>query len=133
MNRNRRGNQTVDQDLTVTRIDLINGKPLAVLVNWTAHPTIMDEKDMLVSGGWPGYLQRELEEWIGNEVTAMYYNGAEGDQSPIPPKGASHYEQAESYGRRIAIKAKQIYHNIKLEKNPEFIFNHKKINLPHQA
>jgi neutral ceramidase len=65
-NRNRRGDKAVDQELTVTRVDLKNNQPLAVLVNWTAHPTIMDEDDMWVSGGWPGYLQRELKVWIGD-------------------------------------------------------------------
>ena len=34
------------------------GKPLAVLVNFTAHPTFMSGEDMLFSGDWPGHLQR---------------------------------------------------------------------------
>ena len=46
MNRNRRGDPDVDKNLTVTRIDYANGKPMAVLVNWTAHPTFMGENDM---------------------------------------------------------------------------------------
>ncbi|NOY60559.1 MAG: hypothetical protein GXO75_16740, partial [Calditrichaeota bacterium] len=61
MNRNRRGDGAVDKELTVARLDRENGKPLAVLVNWTAHPTLMDEHDMFVSAGWPGVMQRELE------------------------------------------------------------------------
>ena len=57
-NRNRRGGQVTDNDLTVTRIDTLEGKPLAVLVNFTAHPTFMSGEDMLFSGDWPGHLQR---------------------------------------------------------------------------
>jgi len=61
-NRNRRKGLTVhDTDLTVTRIDSSNGAPLAVLVNWTAHPTFMNEDDMLFSGDWPGHMQRTIE------------------------------------------------------------------------
>ena len=130
MNRNRRGAKFSDKDLTVTRFDLTNGKPLAVLVNWTAHPTLMDENDMWVSGGWPGYLQRELEEWIGNDIVAMYFNGAEGDLSPTPPTGGSHYEKAEIYGRKIAKETVEIYHNIKPKSNPIFDFNYNIIDLP---
>jgi len=53
-NRNRRKGLTVhDTALTVTRIDSSDGAPLAVLVNWTAHPTFMNEDDMLFSGDWP--------------------------------------------------------------------------------
>ena len=70
MNRNRRGDKVSDPDLVVTRVDKASGKPLAILVGWTAHPTFMDAKDMYFSGGWPGYLQRELEALIGGNVTA---------------------------------------------------------------
>ncbi len=131
MNRNRRGDPDVDRNLTVTRIDLENGKPLAVLVNWTAHPTFMSENDMWVSGGWPGYLQRELQQCIGDGVIAMYYNGAEGDQSAIGSPGVkSHYEKAEIYGRAIAIKAMNVYHKIKPQKVVEFDYAFQEVTLP---
>lgn len=130
LNRNRRGDESVDRELTVTRIDDLNDEPAVVLVNWTAHPTIMDEHDMWVSGGWPGYLQRELEAWIGNDVVAMYYNGAEGDQSVIARDGASHYEKAEHYGRIIAKHACSVFEEIQPAKNPIFRFNQQKITLP---
>lgn len=129
-NRNRRGDRVVDQELTVTRIDLTDNRPLAVLVNWTAHPTIMDEDDMWVSGGWPGYLQRELEDWIGGDVVAMYYNDAEGDQSVIARGGGSHYEMAERYGRRIAKNALQVYDTISPSKNVYFNYIHNRVDLP---
>src|SRR5262245_54653680 len=64
-NRNRRrGLTTRDTSLTVTRIDATSGTPLAALINWTAHPTFMDENDMLFSGDWPGHLQRTVEALI---------------------------------------------------------------------
>ena len=130
LNRNRRGNPHVDNYLTVTRIDHFNGQPLSVMVNWTAHPTIMDEHDMLVSGGWPGYLQRELEAWIGQDVVAMYYNGAEGDQSVIASGAGSHYEKAEIYGRTIAIEVMNVYGDIQPLEDTEFYYNHRVIQLP---
>jgi hypothetical protein len=130
LNRNRRGDDAVDKELTVTRIDNLQGDPLVVLVNWTAHPTIMDEHDMWVSGGWPGYLQRELEGWIGNDVIAMYYNGAEGDQSVIAKSAGSHYEKAEQYGRTIAKHAFRVYDKITLSDESRFEFTHQQIDLP---
>jgi hypothetical protein len=130
LNRNRRGDAAVDRELTVTRIDAINGEPLAVLVNWTAHPTIMSDEDMWVSGGWPGYLQRELESWIGNNVIAMYYNGAEGDQSVIATIGGSHYEKAEYYGRTIAQEALSVYQKIEPKEKIEFDFTSSLAPLP---
>lgn len=130
LNRNRRGDEAVDKELTVTRVDLMDGQPLAVMVNWTGHPTIMDEHDMWVSGGWPGYLQRELEDWIDGDVVAMYYNGAEGDQSVIARGGGSHYEKAENYGRKIAKHALNVYENILPSEKNDFVYSHNIIDLP---
>ena len=130
LNHNRRGDGVTDPELTVTRIDLASGKPLAVLVNWTAHPTFVDEHDMLVTGCWPGVLQRELEAWIGNGVTAFYYNGAEGDQSPSGAVGGSHFEKLEDYGRKIAIQARALYDNIQPKENASLEMNYAVAPLP---
>lgn len=129
-NSNRRGSEFTDKELTVTKIADDKDKSIAVLVNWTAHPTFMDENDMLFSGGWPGYLQRELEQMIGDNVITLYFNGAEGDVSPIRPLGGSHYEQAEIYGRDIARSALEIYNSIEPNKVTAFDFNFHVIELP---
>jgi neutral ceramidase len=130
MNRNRRGDPEVDRELTVTRIDHLDGTPMTALVNWTAHPTFMSGSDMWVSGGWPGYVQRELEQWIGNDITVMYYNGAEGDQSPIGKSSGSHYEKAEIYGRDLAIKVLEVYQNTKTKSNISFDYSYSTLDLP---
>jgi neutral ceramidase len=131
-NRNRRhGLPTHDTDLTVTRVDTGDGSPLVVLVNWTAHPTFMDEEDMLFSGDWPGHLQRTMEALIGQGVVVMYYNGAEGDQSPTPPAdGASNWERAERYGREMGIQAWRTWEKIKPREVKAFGFQTEIIPLP---
>jgi hypothetical protein len=131
-NRNRRrGLTTNDKELTVTRVDTSDGRPLAVLVNWTAHPTFMDENDMLFSGDWPGHLQRTLEALIGQGVTAMYYNGAEGDQSPVAPaECASNWERAECYGRDMGIQTWRMWEKIQPREVKVFGYHTEAIVLP---
>jgi len=131
-NRNRRhGGATHDMDLTVTRVDTSEGKPLAALVNWTAHPTFMDDEDMLFSGDWPGHLQRTLEALIGPGVTAMFYNGAEGDQSPTPPaEGGSNWERAERYGRTMGIEAWRVWEKIRPREIQTFGYHTETMALP---
>jgi hypothetical protein len=132
-NRNRRiPNGPVDPELTVTRVDTADGKPLAVLVNWTAHPTIMNEKDMLFSGDWPGHLQRTLEALIGQGVTAMYYNGAEGDQAVMyrANGGDSRWERAERYGRELGIVAWEQWKKTPVQRDVPFRFHRQEIALP---
>lgn len=134
MNRNRRGEPDVDREMTVTRVDLLDGKPLAVLVNWTAHPTFLGGKDMLVSAEWPGYLQANLQNMIGNGVTVMYYNGAEGDQSPVLNASGTGYEKIQIYGKEAADKAFSIYQKIKPQTINHFEYQYRTIVLPeHQA
>jgi neutral ceramidase len=131
-NRNRRQeNAAYDADLTVTRIDKVTGQPLAVLVNWTAHPTLMGPYDMMFSGGWPGHLQRTIEALIGHGVTAMYYNGAQGDQSPIPRKDSGgNWERAECYGRELGIIVCREWQKITPNPSPTFSYNAEEIKLP---
>jgi len=132
-NRNRReAGGPVDDTLTVTRIDTIDGKPLAALVNYTAHPTFMGAEHMLFSGGWPGYLQRGLENRIGQGVNVLFYNGAEGDQSPIarPNAPTDRYEVAQQYGEGLADEAHEVWARTQTQRDVAFRFQLQKIDLP---
>lgn len=130
--RNRRGQTTTDPDFTVTRIDEVTGKPLAVLVFWSAHPTFLSPKDMLFSGDWPGSLQRSLESLIGPGVTVMFANGAQGDQSPTPRyySGESNYEKAEDYGRDVAIQGYELWKKITTSGAPLLTWSRATFPLP---
>lgn len=131
-NRNRRGGAVVDNELTVTRVDTNAGKPLAVLVNFTAHPTFMSPEDMLFSGDWPGHLQRTMESLIGEGVTAMYYNGAEGDQAPSgrADAGNSRWERAERYGRDVGVVAWKQWQATKTAPGASLAYHTQSIALP---
>ena len=132
-NRNRRGDSTVtDNDLTITRVDTLDNKPLAALVNFTAHPTFMTEKQMLFSAGWPGSLQQTMESAIGDGVTVMYYNGAQGDQAPRsrPGSGNSRWEQAIRYGLDLGLLATKHYENVTTQQDVEFGFHLQPFDLP---
>ncbi|QDU80908.1 Neutral/alkaline non-lysosomal ceramidase [Polystyrenella longa] len=131
-NNNRRKQGFTDNDLTLTRIDTATGKPMAVLVNFTAHPTFMSSRQMWFSAGWPGHLQRTLETLIGDEVTVMYYNGAEGDQSPRsrPHSGESRWEKAERYGVELAAVSHELWMATGTESNVEFRQHTVEFDLP---
>jgi hypothetical protein len=130
LNRNRRGDPTTDDEVTVTRIDTVEGKALAVLVNYTAHPTFMNEKVMHVSAGWPGYLQREVEAFVGGGAMCMYSNGAQGDIGPAGADGPSPYARAESHGRSLAIQVLDLVDEIETQSDVEFEFAMHTLKLP---
>lgn len=132
-NRNRREpGGVVDDELTVTRVDTADGKPLAVLVNFTAHPTFMSENEMLFSGDWPGALQRTLEAAIGQGITAMYYSGAEGDQAPLarPDSGESPWERSGRFGLELGLVAAELWKSTTTKQDVAFNYHLQKIDLP---
>jgi len=133
-NRNRRGNKPCDPELTVTRIDNARGEPLAVLVNWSAHPTLMGPEDMMFSGDFPGHVQRMVEALIGRGVTVMFYNGAQGDQSPVArPDSGGNWEKAERYGRELGILVWREWEKVRPTPAPTLACSFEEIPLPPHA
>ena len=91
----------------------------------------MGPDDMMFSGGWPGHLQRTIEALIGHGVTVMYYNGAQGDQSPVPRKDSGgSWERAECYGRELGIIVYKEWLKIKPAPSPAFSYHAEQIKLP---
>lgn len=129
MNRNRRGDSCADAGLTALRLDKSDGKPYAVLVNFTAHGTFVDETDMWVSAEWAGEMQRTVEALMEG-VTCMYTNGAEGDQSPAGRRGKSHYEQAFDFGRRVGVAAWKCIQGVSSQEVATFALQTQSVELP---
>lgn len=129
-NRNRRGGKLVDPQITVLRLDKADGSPYAVLVNYTAHGTFVDEQDMLVSAEWAGSMQRTVEDSIGGGVVCLYANGAEGDIAPQGRSGGSHYEQAWNYGRQVGLAAGRLAKELHTESVSQFAVGSEWVTLP---
>lgn len=80
--RNRNGG-AVDGHLLLVRLTGYRG-PLAQVVVFPAHPTLLGMENRRISGDWPGALMR------GQPVTTLFFQGAAGDQSvQMPPDVAS--------------------------------------------
>jgi hypothetical protein len=133
MNRNRRGDETTDDEMTILRIDAEDKKPWVVFVNYTAHPTFSDEHTMVVSADWPGYLQRNIEGFLGAETMCMYSNGAEGDQAPADAQGPSEFAKMEDYGRKLAAKALELIPQIQTAPDAELEYSMTMLKLPPRA
>jgi neutral ceramidase len=70
----------VDHDLLVARIDDEQERPLAVLVNYACHPTIMAHRNSLITPDFPGPLRRVVEANVGG--LCLFLQGAAGDRHP---------------------------------------------------
>jgi len=77
-------------------------EPLAVLVNFSAHPTTLGAWNRQLSADYPGVIVRTIEaHWPA--ATVLFFVGAVGDQAPIT-QGDS-YARAEWIGAQLAQRA----------------------------
>lgn len=82
MNRNRHAKiepKPCDSELAVVRLDDASGKPLAVIVNFAAHPTMLSADDLRWSAEYPGVMMETVQEQLG--VPCLFLQGAAGDLS----------------------------------------------------
>jgi len=83
LNRNRHSrlpDPPVDRELLVVRIEDTAGKPLAHLVNFAAHPTMLDARLRKFSADYPGAMAKLVETETG--APCLFLQGAAGDLSP---------------------------------------------------
>jgi neutral ceramidase len=85
LNRNRHTKRTpksTDPILGVARFDDEAGKPIAVLVNFAAHPVMTEERVLKYSADYPGFLKAKVEAELA--CKCVFMQGAAGDLSPNP-------------------------------------------------
>lgn len=90
-----------DKELAVLRVDTAEGKPLAVLVNWAAHPTTIPSNVLRFSADYVGALKSELTKATG--AASVFIQGAAGDQSIDRSKGGT-----KEYGAALAAEAAKL-------------------------
>ncbi len=82
MNRNRHSKlepKPRDTELGVIRLDDLAGKPIAVIVNYAAHPTMIPADDLRFSADWPGQMMNTVEASLS--TNCVFMQGAAGDLS----------------------------------------------------
>ncbi len=85
-----------DKTVDVVRFDDTDGNPIAIIMNYSVHGSVMmgvaiEDGGMYVSGDLPGFASRYVEEAYGNGVVAMFTSGAAADQDPKYPAKRQQY------------------------------------------
>lgn len=124
-NRERIPTSPVDYQLAVIRVERLNGKPIATLINFACHPVVLGPENLLISADYPGVATRLVEDELGGQC--MFLQGAAGDINPFwdktpPDEGA--YEQMEKMGTAIASEAVRVSRQIAdFKADPEISFH----------
>lgn len=101
---NRRApNGPADPDAPVMLVRAVQSRrPLAAMIVYAMHPTVLHEDSTLVSADFPGmarqYLQREV---LGADCPVLHHMGAAGNQSPRHCVRGQTFAEAERLGRLL--------------------------------
>ena len=71
----------VDHDVDVVGIDDADGNPIATIVNYAMHPTIMGHENQWVTPDFPGPMRSVVEHAVGG--LCIFLQGASGNQGPV--------------------------------------------------
>ena len=69
----------VDPLVAVLRLDQMDGQPLAILVNYAAHPVTFGSDNLRYSADFPGVMCEMVEKAFGGKPLAFFVQGASGD------------------------------------------------------
>jgi hypothetical protein len=98
-NRQKSGGPT-DPGLRVIKVEDLSGEVLGALVNFTAHPVIMNSENLLYSSEYPGHAMATLERILGPDTVCLFANGACGNVT-IRRSGSS-FSEVERVGKMLA-------------------------------
>lgn len=110
LNRNRHSKleaKPVDAELSVLRLDDLAGHPIAVVVNFAAHATILGPAERRFSADYPGVMMAEVQQATG--APCLFLPGAAGDLSP---NTGDQTRTIESFGHALAQEALAINTNL---------------------
>jgi hypothetical protein len=94
-----------DHEVGVIRIDALDGRPVAILVNFAAHPTILAWDNRLISPDYPGTLRRTVESVTGGMCLVL--QGAAGDQNTLRDYSCR-VEDARWVGKQVGLEAARV-------------------------
>ena len=72
----------LDPTVSVIRIDDVQGKALAVLVNYACHPVVLGEDNLEYSSDFVGVMASTVEKTFANAPLCFFLQGGDGDINP---------------------------------------------------
>jgi len=76
-----------DKTVWVLKLESLSGEPIAFLINYAVHNTILGMKNNLLSGEAAEATSRYVEQYYKDKPVALWTMGAAGDQGPIISAG----------------------------------------------
>jgi hypothetical protein len=97
----RRPEGPCDPTIGILSLERYRGAPVAWLVSFGAHPTLLGPDNLAISRDWPGPLVDCLKRFSGADE-ALFLNAAAGDQRPCAREETEAFARVEAFGAALA-------------------------------
>ena len=111
----------VDPTVSVLRIDKTDGRPMAVLVNYSCHPVVFGPDNLQYSADYPGMMTRVVEGALGGNSMAFFLQGAPGDINPyyaVTPLKEDAAGRRDWTGKTLGEEATRVATHIQTKSDP---------------
>ena len=116
-----------DYAVPVIKVAGKSGNIIAIAFGYACHNTVLNGYQW--SGDYAGYAQLELEKMYPGS-TALFFQGAGGDQNPLPRRTVS---LARQYGKEIAYAVEAVLSASMKQQPPHLSFAYSEVQLPLNA
>jgi hypothetical protein len=114
LNRDDPENGPLDRQVVVLLVEDEGGKPLAVMMNYGCHPTVLGYQNLYFSADYPGAARSTLHQ-IYPSTVFLYTNGASGDVSTRFTRRDQSFAEVERMGRLLAGETLKVMQTIKTQ------------------
>ncbi len=116
-----------DKEVVVLRVDHQDGRPLAVVFEYALHGVVMHRDNLLISADFPGPARETIEEHIEQGVTAIYFNGAEGEMNPYETETRD-FQVMDQVGQTLAEEVLRVYPSIETTSSPQLVVQSRQLD-----
>lgn len=92
----------LDPEIGVLRVDDVDRRPIAVVYNFACHP-LLGVPGCAVTGNFPAFASRVIEQTLGGETMAFFLLGAAGDVTEVLYKEANRPRDSEPVGTTLGV------------------------------
>ena len=103
-----------DKTVGIVRLEDPSARPIAVLINYSVHGTIMGSHNLQITGDLPGATSRFVESRLGDGAVALWTSGAAGDQNPIHRAQGSDFEPVAALGMILGEEAVRVARTVRM-------------------
>lgn len=128
-NRNDPEHGAVDEELVLLRVDDVEGRPMAVMMNYGCHPTVLGYQNLLISADFPGAARSALRKVFPRTVFS-FTNGASGDVSTRFTRREQTFTEVERMGNMLAGEVLKVMSSVITESRVELAGRVEPVKLP---